>query len=58
MSGLKRFVPNTSLSNKPSMKKTTDHIHAMESDALGRNWTDEVTVIQTERKERLGDKAL
>jgi hypothetical protein len=33
-------------------------IHSMESDALGRNWTDEVTVIPTERKERLGEKAL
>jgi hypothetical protein len=34
------------------------HIHSMESDSLGRNWTDEVTVILTERKDRLGDKAL
>ena len=34
------------------------HIHSMESDALGINWTDEVTVIPTERKESLGDKAL
>lgn len=34
------------------------HIHSMESDALGRNWTDDITVIRTERKERLGDKAL
>lgn len=34
------------------------YIHSMECDTLGRNCTDEVTVIQTERKERLGDKAL
>ena len=34
------------------------HIHSMESDALGRKWTDEVTVIPTGRKERVGDKAL
>ena len=34
------------------------HIHSLESDALGRKWTDETTVIPTERKERLGDKAL
>ncbi|WP_299618256.1 hypothetical protein [Pelagibius sp.] len=33
-------------------------IHSMESDALGQNWTDEVTEISTERKERLGDTAL
>ena len=33
------------------------HIHSMKSDPLGRNWTDEVTVIPTERKERLGDKS-
>jgi hypothetical protein len=30
----------------------------MESDPLGRKWTDEVTVIPTGREERLGDKAL
>jgi hypothetical protein len=34
------------------------HIHTMESDPLGRKWTDEVTVIPTGREERLGDKAL
>lgn len=34
------------------------HIHSMKSEALGQNWMDEVTVIPTERKERLGDKAL
>ena len=34
------------------------HIHSMESDVFGQNWTDDVTVIPTERKERLGDKAL
>ena len=34
------------------------HIHSMESDSLGQQWKDEVTVIPTERKERLGDKAL
>jgi hypothetical protein len=34
------------------------HIHSMESDSLGINWTDDVTVVPTERKERLGDGAL
>ena len=34
------------------------HIHSMESDFLGRDWTDDVTVIPTGRKERLGDEAL
>jgi hypothetical protein len=34
------------------------HIHSMESDALGRNWTDKVTVIQTEREKRLGKNRL
>lgn len=34
------------------------HIHSMKSDAVGRNWTDDVTVIPTDRKERLGDKVL
>jgi hypothetical protein len=30
----------------------------MESDSLGQQWMDEVTVIPTKCKERLGDKAL
>lgn len=34
------------------------HIHSMESDSLGQQWTDKVIVIPTERMERLGDKAL
>ena len=34
------------------------HIHSMESDALGQNWTDDVTVIPTERKERIGENVL
>jgi hypothetical protein len=33
-------------------------IHSMESDSLGRNWTDKVTVIPTERRKRLGNKGL
>ena len=34
------------------------HIHSMESDALGRNWTDKVTVIHTDREKRLGKNRL
>lgn len=34
------------------------HIHSMESDALGRNWTDKVTVINTDREKRLGKNRL
>jgi len=34
------------------------HIHSMESDALGRNWTDKVTVIYTDREKRLGKNRL
>ena len=32
------------------------HIHSMTSDALGMNWTDDITVINTGLEERLGDK--
>ena len=34
------------------------YIHSMESDALGKNWTDDITKIPTERRERLGEKVL
>ena len=34
------------------------HIHSMESDALGRKWTDKVTVIKTDRERRLGKNRL
>jgi len=34
------------------------NIRSMKSDALGTNWTDDITVVPTERKNRLGDKAL
>ena len=34
------------------------HIHSMTPDALGINWTDDVTVIRTDRETRLGDKRL
>jgi len=31
------------------------HIHSMQSDAFGKNWKDNVTIINTDRKEILGD---
>lgn len=34
------------------------HIHSMKADALGTNWTDNVTVISTEREHRLGERRL
>lgn len=34
------------------------HIHSMEADALGVKWTDNVTVIPTDRGKRLGNKRL
>ena len=34
------------------------YIHSMENDALGKNWTDDITKIPTERRERLGEKVL
>ncbi|MDY7035949.1 MAG: hypothetical protein SV375_07280 [Thermodesulfobacteriota bacterium] len=34
------------------------HIHSMESNAFGKNWTGKVTVILTDREERLGKDRL
>jgi len=34
------------------------HIHAMESDALGVKWSDNITVIPTDRAKRLENKRL
>lgn len=34
------------------------HIHSMESDALGKKWTDKVTIINTDREKRLGNNRL
>lgn len=34
------------------------HIHSMKSDALGKNWSDSVTVISTDREKRLGNNRL
>ena len=34
------------------------HMHSMESEALGNNWSDTVTVISTDREKRLGTKRL
>jgi len=33
-------------------------IHSMKADALGRNWTDNITVIETDRETRLGKNRL
>lgn len=50
--------PDTCLYGSATSMFDSLHIHSMESDSLGQNWTDEVTVIPTERKERLGDNVL
>ncbi len=34
------------------------HIHSMESDGFGKNWTEKVTVIPTDREKRLGKDRL
>lgn len=34
------------------------HIHTMEPDALGKNWTEKITVIETDRESRLGKDRL
>lgn len=34
------------------------HIHSMESDVFGKNWTENVTVIPTDREKRLGKDRL
>ena len=34
------------------------HIHSMSSDALGKEWTDNETVIPTDRKARLGEDVI
>lgn len=34
------------------------HIHSMTADALGIEWTDDVTVIMTDREKRLGENRL
>jgi hypothetical protein len=34
------------------------HIHSMTPDALGKEWTDDVTVIMTDREKRFGEKRL
>lgn len=34
------------------------HIHSMQSDVFGKNWTDKVTVIPTDREKRLGKDRL
>ena len=34
------------------------HIHSMSADSLGAKWTDTVTVISTNREQRLGSKSL
>lgn len=34
------------------------HIHSMKSDAFGKNWTDKVTIIPTDREKRLGKDRL
>jgi hypothetical protein len=34
------------------------HIHSMESDVFGKNWTEKVTVIPTDREKRLGKDRL
>ena len=34
------------------------HIHSMTSDALGKEWDDDVTVLMTDREKRLGKDRL
>ena len=34
------------------------HIHSMKSDTFGKNWTEEVTAIPTDREQRLGKNRL